>query len=61
LSLTIQDDGDGFDPVNGSKGIGLLGMKERVRELGGVLTIASAADHGTLLTVHIPLRSEVLV
>jgi signal transduction histidine kinase len=61
LSLTIQDDGDGFDPSNGSKGIGLLGMKERVRELGGVLTIASAADDGTLLTVHIPLRSEVLV
>jgi signal transduction histidine kinase len=61
LSLTIQDDGDGFDPGNGAKGIGLLGMKERVRELGGVLTIASAADEGTLLTVHIPLRSEVLV
>ncbi len=36
-------------------------MKERVRELGGALTIASAADTGTLLTVHIPLRSEVLV
>jgi signal transduction histidine kinase len=61
LALTIQDDGAGFDPGNGAKGIGLLGMKERVRELGGMLTIASAADEGTLLTVHIPLRSEVLV
>jgi signal transduction histidine kinase len=61
LSLTIQDDGEGFDPNNGPKGIGLLGMKERVRELGGVLTIASGAAEGTLLTVHIPLRSEVLV
>jgi signal transduction histidine kinase len=36
-------------------------MKERVRELGGMLTIASTANEGTLLTVHIPLRSEVLV
>jgi signal transduction histidine kinase len=61
LSVTIQDDGAGFDPGNGAKGIGLLGMKERVRELGGVLTIASGAEEGTLLTVHIPLRSEVLV
>jgi signal transduction histidine kinase len=61
LALTIQDDGAGFDPGNGAKGIGLLGMKERVRELGGMLTIASTANEGTLLTVHIPLRSEVLV
>ena len=61
LTLTIQDDGEGFNPAHGAKGIGLLGMKERVRELGGVLTIASEAERGTLLTVHIPLRSEVLV
>jgi signal transduction histidine kinase len=61
LTLTIQDDGDGFNPANGAKGIGLLGMKERVRELGGVLTIASESERGTLLTVNIPLRSEVLV
>ena len=61
LSLTIQDDGNGFDPAEGARGIGLLGMKERVRELGGALTITSAAREGTLLTVHIPLRSEVLV
>jgi signal transduction histidine kinase len=62
MSLTIQDDGAGFDTGNGTgnRGIGLLGMKERVRELGGVLTISSGAEEGTLLTVNIPLRSEVL-
>lgn len=61
LSLTIHDDGDGFNPADGTTGIGLLGMKERVRELGGALTIASGADGGTKLAVQIPLRSEVLV
>jgi signal transduction histidine kinase len=60
MSLTIQDNGNGFHPANGATGIGLLGMKERVRELGGVLTIASGPEEGTLLTIQIPLRSEVL-
>src|SRR5262249_5284799 len=34
LSISVQDDGTGFDPLH-NKGLGLLGMMERVSGLGG--------------------------
>jgi signal transduction histidine kinase len=63
LAMTIQDDGIGFDAAqgNGTKGIGILGMKERVRELAGDLTIVSSPGHGTKLTVQVPLHAEATV
>ena len=42
LSASIRDDGVGFDPSNvRGRGLGLLGMQERVMELGGDLTLTS--------------------
>jgi signal transduction histidine kinase len=66
LSLSIQDDGRGL-PVNGagqeggipSSGLGLVGMEERVHELGGSLEIRSTPGKGTLIKVTIPLPAEV--
>jgi signal transduction histidine kinase len=55
LLLTIQDDGCGFD-VQRSKGLGLLGMEERVSGMGGRLRIHSEADRGTLISVVLPLE-----
>ncbi|MBI3280697.1 MAG: MCP four helix bundle domain-containing protein [Acidobacteria bacterium] len=55
LSLTVQDDGVGWpaeDPPRG--GVGLLGMEERVRDLGGTLEIQSQPGRGTLLRADIP-------
>ncbi len=59
LSMTIQDDGVGFDPseIHG-RGLGLVGIQERVRELGGKVSIVSQPAKGTVLTVEIPLQSE---
>ncbi len=54
LSLTVQDDGQGFD-VQQSKGLGLLGIEERVSGLGGKLQIHSAPGNGTILAVELPL------
>ena len=48
----------GFDPEAsrvGDRGIGLLGIRERLTPLGGVLSIASAPGSGTELRVTIPL------
>ncbi|MEQ1946962.1 MAG: histidine kinase [Bryobacteraceae bacterium] len=53
LLLSIQDDGKGFD-VAQSKGMGLLGIEERVARLGGSCQIHSGPDVGTILTVELP-------
>jgi len=57
LILTVQDDGVGFDPEEAAgRGLGLLGIQERVRELGGKVSIFSQPGRGALLTVEVPLR-----
>ena len=59
VSLLIQDHGRGFDVAQVCqmpRGIGLVGMRERIRMLGGTLTIESALGHGTSLTVDVPCR-----
>jgi len=60
LRLSIQDDGVGFDPKNASsRGLGLIGIQERVRELEGKVTIASQPQRGTILEVEVPVRGRV--
>jgi signal transduction histidine kinase len=64
LSLTVQDDGQGLPPqfqrerADGAPHMGLVGIEERIRELGGALVIDSQAGKGTLLKVWIPLPQE---
>ena len=53
-ALSIEDDGVGFDPVR-KRGLGLLGMHERVIRLGGTLVLDSAPGKGTRICVKIPL------
>jgi signal transduction histidine kinase len=55
--LTISDDGVGFDPdrtVAVFGGFGILGMRERVKQLGGQLRIVSVPLHGTRVEVLLP-------
>jgi len=54
LRLAIEDDGKGFQPDR-EKGMGLLGMQERVTHLGGAFAIDSAPSNGTVLRVVLPL------
>jgi len=54
LQVTIEDDGRGFDPRR-MRGLGLIGMNERVTQLGGVLTVSSNPAQGTRLEVDLPL------
>jgi len=54
IALTIRDDGKGFDPER-SRGLGILGMKERLRLLHGLLTIESAPGTGTSIAASVPL------
>ena len=56
LRLSIQDDGKGFS-VQEQKGMGLIGMQERVANLGGLFEVDSAPGRGTLLSAALPLVS----
>jgi signal transduction histidine kinase len=51
---TVQDDGAGFD-TRYVRGLGLLGMEERIRRLGGRLTIDSHPGRGTRVAAELPL------
>jgi two-component system, NarL family, sensor kinase len=56
VTLCVVDDGQGFDPTHIPPGhFGLVGLKERVRLLGGDLELQSSPGCGTALTVKIPL------
>ncbi len=60
VSLTVWDDGKGFDAKpSARRGLGLVGIEERARELGGSAKIHSQPGKGTLLEVDIPSGSEV--
>jgi signal transduction histidine kinase len=58
LTLSIQDDGRGFEAQH-EKGMGLVGMQERVSHLGGIFAVSSQPGHGTSLNVSLPLHSVV--
>ena len=59
VELEIADDGRGFDPGSaGSRGgMGLAGMRKRVEELGGTLTVHSVPDKGTTITARVAYRT----
>jgi signal transduction histidine kinase len=55
LTVVVADAGKGFDPAEvPDAGIGLAGMLERSRLLGGQLSIESAPNAGTRVTVSLP-------
>ena len=64
VRLEIRDDGVGFDPhrlhedtlrADPGRGMGLLGMRERIGIIGGDLAIESAPGQGATVRAHVPL------
>ena len=58
VRLSIQDDGQGFRPEALSGGVGILGMRERTRLLGGTLRVESRPGRGATIVVSIPVQEE---
>jgi signal transduction histidine kinase len=54
ILMVVQDDGNGFD-VRLGRGLGLIGMEERVRRLDGDFEVQSEPGKGTLVRVELPL------
>lgn len=59
-SVTVDDDGKGFDPqvMNQTNHLGLRLIKERVEMLGGTMEIDSVIGKGTRVTLRIPSPEE---
>lgn len=59
LRLVVRDDGKGIDPRDAMspESLGLLGMRERARRVGGTATVAPGDAGGTVVTLHVPLAA----
>ena len=61
-SVTVQDNGQGFDPgvwsEDSGKHVGLRVMRERAEEVGGSLSLHSIPGQGTEVVVEVPVTSE---
>ena len=55
---SIQDDGKGFDALLTNRGLGLMGMTERVRALQGRMSVASEPSSGTLISLELPAKLD---
>jgi signal transduction histidine kinase len=58
IEVSVSDDGVGLDPSRRAAGFGLRGIEERVRELGGSITLLSAAGQGATLSIKLPVVKE---
>lgn len=64
LSISIDDNGKGFDPdeinkdKSGKGGMGMTFMKERIKYINGRLFINSSLNEGTKVTMNIPLSES---
>jgi two-component system, NarL family, sensor histidine kinase DevS len=58
VTVTVRDDGIGFDPATSSEGFGLVGMRERLELIGGRLEISSAPGRGTELRAELPVPHQ---
>jgi len=60
LLVSVKDDGVGFNPATvRGRGLGLIGIEERVMELGGRLSLVSRPRKGTTVSARIPVSEEV--
>jgi Signal transduction histidine kinase len=64
LLVEIEDDGHGFDPASvlvpgpSGRGLGLLGMRERLSMVGGAAEVISSVDAGTRVVLRVPFEEE---
>ena len=63
VRVEVEDDGIGFDisssqmiSAENGRGLGLMGMQERIELLGGEIIVETNPGYGTLLKIQVPLR-----
>ncbi len=64
IRIEVEDDGRGFDPgefmdpSEQGRGLGILGMRERIEIFGGTVTVDSAPGRGTHVTLSVPVAAS---
>lgn len=64
LTIEIEDDGVGFEPAavvtapGSLRGVGLLGMRERIEIIGGTVIVESEPGRGTRVVMHVPIAGH---
>jgi PAS domain S-box-containing protein len=58
VTVVVEDRGVGFDASAASHGVGLFGMEERAKAVGGTLRVASAPGAGTRVELIVPTNSR---
>jgi len=63
IVVTVEDDGVGLQPMESGDsgkrdGLGLVGIRERVADLGGAFRIDGRSGKGTRLTIELPLENR---
>jgi signal transduction histidine kinase len=56
LTVSIQDDGCGFNMVSGPAGNGLLNMRRRLEDIGGVCLVESSPGQGTTVLIRLIVK-----
>jgi signal transduction histidine kinase len=59
LQLSVSDDGVGLNPAHRGRGLGLIGIDERVKELQGTVVISPRGTRGTTVEVRLPIPAPV--
>ncbi|HEV7387347.1 MAG TPA: ATP-binding protein, partial [Gemmatimonadaceae bacterium] len=60
LTLEVTDNGVGAPPrcLDGTKSLGVVGMRERALACGGEFTVSGYPNHGTTVSLRVPLYPE---
>jgi signal transduction histidine kinase len=58
LEIEIEDHGKGFGERSSRRGIGLVAMRERAELLGGTIEFVTPEQGGTLVRLHVPIKSS---
>jgi PAS domain S-box-containing protein len=58
VMLEIEDAGRGFDAKTPALGVGLAGMRERIRHIGGIFSVDATRTGGTRVRTTIPIQPQ---
>jgi signal transduction histidine kinase len=58
IMLEIEDAGRGIDTETPTLGVGLAGMRERIRQIGGIFSIETTSTGGTRVRTTIAARRQ---